>query len=287
MHTQLMVGWFTFCQLVPSLLAEQSGDDLPAFDEQAVAWDKDEGRFQAGLLRAEAFRRRLLEGAAADRANARLVGRALEVFRKRYQRPLPDRPTLSQFNVTAEAFLAQVRSENALDAEEVFAAFAGRWYGTWDELRVDHHWHPVKEATAPNRVDGRLTLVGQQFAWIGDGFGWNYLARPNNSSGSVVLGYVYHLQPHEPQVIRSEFPLVGYHDGPRRLIWVTPFAVFLEQSFAESEHRGEHYAITGFNYKVSEGRLDSEGQGFQAVYTRKPDVRPEWKRFPLSISVRP
>ena len=64
-------------------------------------------------------------------------------------------------------------------------------------------------------------------------------------------------------------------------------AVFLEQSFAESEHRGEHYAITGFNYKVSEGRLDSEGQGFQAVYTRKPDVRPEWKRFPLSISVRP
>ena len=67
------------------------------------------------------------------------------------------------------------------------------------------------------------------------------------------------------------------------MIWITAGEVFLEESYNVSPGV-EAYAITGFFYKVREGILQTT-QCFQAVYTRKPDNRPEWFSFPLKLRV--
>jgi hypothetical protein len=46
------------------------------------------------------------------------------------------------------------------------------------------------------------------------------------------------------------------------------------------------YGITGFFYKVTEGTLTTT-RCFQAIYTRRPDNRPDWFSFPLQLHVSP
>ena len=59
--------------------------------------------------------------------------------------------------------------------------------------------------------------------------------------------------------------------------------LFLEESY-EISPGIDAYAITGFFYKVTGNTLRAT-QCFQAVYTRKPDKRPEWFSFPLELRV--
>jgi len=251
----------------------------------AVRWQDDQQRMARGLRRAEAFRIDLLEADDAGRNRAALIGAAMEDFRRRYATPLPERPTLDRFTVTADAFDSQLRAGTTLDADAAFAGFSGRWYGKWDELLVDHHWHDVQRPAAivQPKLPGLPHIAALQYAWIGDGFGWNYLVRPPETDGDVVLGFVYHLKPHEPETIRSDFPLVGYLDGPGRLIWITPSNVYFEESFTVSGE--QRYGITGFSYRIEGPRLIGEERGFQAVYTRNPHQRPEWKTFSVTLSV--
>lgn len=68
-----------------------------------------------------------------------------------------------------------------------------------------------------------------------------------------------------------------------KLIWITAGEVFLEESFYVSAGV-EGYAITGFFYKVKDDILQTT-QGFQAIYTRESDNRPEWFSFPLELQV--
>jgi len=256
------------------------------FDEAAVPWQDDRERMLHGLQMAETFRIELLTPADTGVARAAIIGDALEQFRQKYSRPLPERPTLARFRVTSAEFVNQLRGKTSLDSRVAFADFVGRWYGKWDQLTVDHHWHPVVAGSSMRQPQNTNAprILGLQYAWIGDGFGWNYLVRPPKTSGDVVLGFVYHLKPREPRNIRFTFPLVGYVDGPGRLIWITPKNVYFEETdTASSEQR---YAITGFSYSVEGPNLKSEGQGFQAVYTRHPDMRPEWKSFPVSLETR-
>ncbi len=278
------------CLLSASGIIESAtlGDEPPCckpFDEAAVDWQHDSERMERGLHKAEEFRSKLLAPDENGPIRAVLIGAAINEFRVKWTTPLPNRPTLAKFTVTPQAFERQLRAESELDASEAFASFAGRWYGEWDKLLVDHHWHPIQEESAIPSPQGiqRPRITGLQYAWIGDGFGWNYLVRPTDATGVVVLGFVYHLKPHEPQTVRSDFPLVGYFDGPRRLIWITPTTIYFEEAFAVADE--QRYAITGFAYRIEGQQLKSESDGFQAVYTRNADHRPEWKTFPMSLSV--
>ena len=274
----------------PANAADESQDK--PFDEDRIAWqDADDLKFK-GLRLAEQFRESLLQQGDARCTKASLLGAALERFRTDYPAPLSGRPTLERFDVTGDAFVVQLGGTKTLDVAKSFGVFSGRWYGKWDQMLVDHHWHPVvtdPARSAPGRSDraGKSVpaLVGLQYAWIGDGFGWNYLVRPTGAPGSVVLGYVYHLTPHKPAEIRFESPLVGYFDGAGRLIWVTPSLIFFEEVLPGKSPQTQRYAITGFNYSIQHDTLVNVGDGFQAIYTRRPDVRPDWLEFPLTLSV--
>ncbi|TWT43229.1 hypothetical protein Pla111_21790 [Botrimarina hoheduenensis] len=253
------------------------------------------------LERAERFRLQLLEDGAAE-----VVGTLIERFLSDHPIPLAERPTLQSFALTAERFVQQLSGAEPLDPDAAFSPFAGRWYGLWDGKRVDHYWGPL-DLAPPTRAAPRL--VATQTAWVGDGWGWNFLMHPPEAKqfvhreaahagdrnpvvaarGSVVLGYVemlHHQDPDgDPHDIRDAFPLVGYQDGPGRLVWVTPNFVFCEEVLGAAGDA--RYAITGFQYEPTpELGLRIQGGGFQAVYTRSPDERPAWLRFPATICVK-
>lgn len=250
------------------------------------------------LEKADAYRRSLLES-----GEGRVVGELVQAFAEQYPAPLEGRPAIGHFGITAERFGAQLRGADVIGPEEAFAPFAGRWYGVWDKKRVDHNWHGVDLAGPGSTSAG---LVATQKAWVGDGWGWNYLIRPESSakpgasagyvalstieqphSGAVVLGYVEMLNHQDPagdpSDIRDTFPLVGYADAPGRLIWVTPAFVFFEEVFGTGDE--QRYAITGFQYEWREDRCAAVvGDGFQAMYTRMPDNRPPFLRFPIDLA---
>jgi len=262
------------------------------FDEDRIAWQEAQDLKLEGLRLAEQFRESLLMTDGAGRTRASLLGSTLERFRTEYRVPLARRPTLERFTVTGDAFVAQLRGQNQLDPDKSFADFSGRWYGKWDQMQVNHHWHAVVRATTPDNVVSSdsarqplPSLIGLQYAWIGDGFGWNYLVRPTGAPGSVILGYVYHLSPHKPSDIRLKFPLVGYFDGSARLIWLTPSLIFFEEVVAGTARQEQRYAITGFNYAIENDAVVNVGEGFQAVYTRNRELRPDWIKFPLKLLV--
>ena len=269
-----------------------SGEPLAKpFDEDRIAWQDSQDLKFEGLRLAEQFRESLLKTDGAGHTKARLLGSTLERFRAEYRVPLARRPTLERFAVSRDAFVTQLRGRQMLDPDKSFAEFSGRWYGKWDQMQVDHHWHVVVRPTTQDIVGSsdsarqRLpSLIGLQYAWIGDGFGWNYLVRPTGAPGSAILGYVYHLSPHKPSDIRLKFPLVGYFDGPARLIWITPSLIFFEEVLPGLSSGDQRYAITGFNYAIENDAVVNVGEGFQAVYTRHRELRPEWLKFPLKLA---
>jgi PiT family inorganic phosphate transporter len=199
----------------------------PAFDETAVDWKHDEQHLLDGLRQAIEFHR------SFSQADLKAIGRTLEQFRN-----LPpaekDRPSLSSFQVTQQSFVEQLTGTRRVFAEAGFAPFAGRWFGIWEDMEVDHNWSETFAVTLPTNLAEELAIEREaevQYAWIGDGFGWNYLVTPNGRSSPIVLGHVYHVQPGEPAVIRSEFPHMGYFDGTGRIIWITTGTIFFEEIF--------------------------------------------------------
>ncbi len=250
------------------------------FDETSVAWQDDQARMLRGFRLAEDFRQMLFK-VENGTSRAQTIAEGLERFRIDSKRPLPNRPTLDRFKVTAKSFLKQIQGRQKLNAQAAFASFSGRWYGKWDQLLVDHNWHPVVADLNSLKVPETLKtrLVGLQYAWIGDGFGWNYVGQSKDGEGQFILGYVYHLAPREPKKIRYESPLVGYFDGPGRLIWVTPHDLFLEEVLPGKTKSEDRYAITGFRYRIAKGHVVPEGDGFQAIYSRNSKQRSPWMRF--------
>ena len=259
-----------------------------------AAWDRDAGREAAGLAAAGAFRASLLEPDAGGGSDAGRLGALLEELIRTHPAPPPGRPGLGAFaGVTAAGFVAQLRDGGrAVTADAAFAPFAGRWAGRWEQKLVDHHWHPVAEPATVTGAAG-LTVTGRQYAWVGDGFGWNYVvtsadAGETEKGGGIVLGHVWMLAPpgRSAADVTFRFPLVGHHAGPGRLIWVTPDHIFFEEVLpgGPGGTGGDRYAITGTAYAwAGEGgsrRARPAGSGFRALYIRPPAAaRPPFIRF--------
>ncbi|MEM8864566.1 MAG: hypothetical protein AAGF31_03365 [Planctomycetota bacterium] len=270
--------------LVPaSSLRSESGESLPRSKPATVDWRGDHERMVRALELSEAFRQQMLS------SNVDAVGELLEAFRLQAATP-GDRPGLRRFNVTQDAFRQQLGGKQCVTAEDAFVPFAGLWYGIWDQKLVDHDWSPVFTATELAKPAGELSLgegIEAQYAWIGDGFGWNLLVDPNQQAasdpsapGRVVLGYVYMVALDGSPTIRREFPLVGFADGPGRIIWVTPSTFFFEEVLDAEGGRDQRYAITGSGYQMQGSIAVPVGEPFQAVYTRDEGDRPAWVRFP-------
>ena len=276
----------------PAILPTPAPAQLVKFDELAVQWEADNAKMIRGFKLAEAFRLMLLDTTDGVLTKAKKIGDVLEAFRIQ-NIALDGRPNLSGFKITSKDFVAQVMGQQTLDASIAFSDFNGRWYGIWDGQPVDHNWHTTRPGNSLTKdlATKFPNLKAYQYAWIGDGFGWNYLAKPEQSAGQVVLGFVHHLQPFQPKQIRSDFPLVGFKDEGNRLIWVTPSHIFFEEVFTDSTKNISKdgtplYAITGFDYSWKDGEIIPAAEGFQAIYSRNPDQRPKFLKFEVAIDLK-
>jgi hypothetical protein len=259
------------------------GDDAA----QIALWEKNRWLYQDGLRQCTTFRERLLRDGASGVSHAKLIAMAIERFPHACRAGLQGRINLDDFHVSADDFLQQIRGRSPLEGQRVFGDFAGRWYGVWDQMRVDHHWGPVQTRQPPQLVRRDLPrVVSDQFCWIGDGFCWNYVAQLDCDSPShVVLGMCYHLDASDATQIRLRRPHVGYAAAPGRLVWVTGQEIFFEQVLLENDRPETMYAITGFRYDIRDSQLESRGSAFQAIYTRRRDQRPPWFQFPIGLRV--
>lgn len=159
-------------------------------------------------------------------------------------------------------------------------------------MLVNHDWRPTEVFDPPleNQVAGTgdktlerfPKLRAVQFAWIGNGFGWNYLASLDEAGEkNVVLGMVYYLEAPEYRRVTGKTPLVGYADGPRRLVWITETDIFLEEVvLTELDQR--QYVITGFKHDLLGPKRAVSGEGVQAIYTPDPTQRPAFQKFTWS-----
>ena len=258
------------------------GDLEKPFGQALLEAAPSERNFESCLMRAsresEIFRRRFIaqEGPAVIAATLR--------FQKEATPLVEGRRGIGDFELDAASLFDQIRTGAKLSGDEVFGAFAGKWYGLWTDFEVDHHWGEVVELEGPLRVEipGSETPVwirSYQYAWVGDGYGLNLVATsdPASPGRDYILGYVVHVESKDLSRERMRRPHVGVFTGPGQLIWITSGEVFLEASF-ETPSGDAAYSITGFHYEVSEGAVRHK-ECFQAVYTRDPDRRPEFFSF--------
>ncbi len=247
--------------------------------------DDAEALLRSGLLEAERFRRDLIATPTDGPSRAVRLAESIVRFRDRASRVLEaeGRPTLARFRLTAPQIADRIAGQTPIEVgARGFARFTGRWYGSWDGRDVDHHWTMVQRAALQFDDHDPFDVDRLQYAWIGDGFGWNALTIPHDLEPEhehdvgAILGAVYHVRNGDPNAIQIYRPHVGIADLDGRLIWITQREVFLEEVLPESPPR---YAITGFHYQDRDGVIAIRGSAFQAIYTRTPGDRPRFHRF--------
>ncbi len=252
-----------------------------------------------GLQQAETFRRSLFVPNGAGPNRARVTAQAIVEFQRASEAKLRGHVSLERFKLDEYDLVERMKpSRFEIDGIEAFSDFEGRWYGLWDTMPVDHHWRPVEFFEPPRPIPGKekLSLRSLQYAWIGDGFGWNAAVSTQQNvkageqdggageqddgageqvgeAGDVILGIVYHVENKDPTKVVRTRPHLGIQLDPGQLIWITAGEIFLEEKLGSVRYGDERYAITGFKYTIQESKLKPKGQAFQAVYTRKPEPR--------------
>ena len=244
-------------------------------------------RFTEGIVQADKFRRELLRRGISGQRKADVLARACLLFREKAASGGKDLVSLKKFRISEKQIVRAIEgSKRGKRWHRTFEAFRGKWYGKWDKMVVDHHWYPVQTLAPRIRVPGfhDVYVASSQFAWVGDGFGWNVIASEEADERKVfVLGAVYHVDEGDPLRVRLYRPHIGVICSDQRMLWMTRKEVFFEEKFDADEVQPERYAITGFRYRFNGGRIQNEGNAFQAIYTRKQDNRPEWRDFWVGI----
>ncbi len=246
-------------------------------------------RFVEGVKEADRFRRSLMQKDASGLTQAEILSEAIVRFQGLAGGHLAKENGLKGFKVRKKNLVRAFNgSKSKVNPHEAFKAFDGKWYGIWDKWEVDHHWFPQINQNPPKKVDAfhDIYIHAVQFAWIGDGFGWNIVATNEmDSKDYFILGTVYHVRDKDPSQVYLHRPHVGISTDADQLIWITRKEIFLEERMPPKGEYPERYAITGFNYQMhGTSRLSVVGNSFQAVYTRKPELRYPWKQFWISLS---
>lgn len=257
---------------------ERSG---PKFPEAVEDWRAADDERERGLVAAEKLRGRVLARGDDGRTGVAVIAEVIGRFQMAFADRVPEGEPIDGFQVDEERLRRQLRGNDGLDPS-VFDAFTGRWYGRWDEMHVNHDWRPTK-VFDPQR-SGDPGLLAVQYAWISNGFGWNYLASLDDAGErNVVLGMVYYLESPEYRRIVGEKPHVGFADGPTRLVWITEQEIYLEEIFGD-ESGEPRYVITGMTHDLLGSDRSVSGDGVQAIYTRDPSRRPAFRKFTWSTS---
>ncbi|MBI3468677.1 MAG: hypothetical protein HY000_37215 [Planctomycetes bacterium] len=112
--------------------------------EQTRPGEDDVTRFEEGIKEAEQFRRRLLTPGPDGTSQAQILAQAIVRFRDLADKSLESRPMLNGFRLDAAELVRRIKgSATPIDGVQAFGKFRGRWYGRWDQLRVDHDWGAV------------------------------------------------------------------------------------------------------------------------------------------------
>jgi hypothetical protein len=292
MSIRLAGRHFGYAVLVIVLAGCGSPDDQPpqgvAHLKQASAEHDLDAFVEEATVESERFRRRVHAGGGPGFAGADLLAAAILKFRELAPNHLKGHKDIDGFNLSEPLIVEAVAGTGHISSRLAYGGFKGKWYGLWDKMSVDHHWGKIVEPRKPKRVeiadDEPVWIRSYQYCWVGDGYGLNMIATedPDSQSGDFLLGYVIHVEDGDLDKPTKRRPHVGVFVGKGKLIWITAGEVFLEESY-EISPGVDAYAITGFFYKVTGNTLRTT-QCFQAVYTRKPDNRPEWFSFPLELT---
>jgi hypothetical protein len=245
--------------------------------------------FEKGVKEAEKFRRNLLLKNAAGLTQAEILSEAVVRFQKLVGDHLAKENNVKGFRLKHKRLFQALEGDNhGLEPQQAFSAFEGKWYGVWDKMEVDHYWFPQINQNPPVKVEGfhAFWIHSVQFAWIGDGFGWNVVASEKEDSDEYyVLGTVFHVRDKDPDQVYLHRPHAGISAGQDRLIWLTAGEVFLEERIAAKGDLPERYTITGFNYQMNgRDQLSVKGNSFQAVYSRDPEIRTPWRQFWINLT---
>lgn len=251
--------------------------------------DKDIELLVDGLNQAELFRQGLLIQTPSGKTQAQVIAQAIIRLQESANPVLQDHVTLDDFLLEEQELVDFINGNTGkIFGNLSFELFNGKWYGLWKQTKVDHDWGETQEFQPLLILDTQppIGLRALQYAWIGDGFGWNAVVAPNiRNTGDVILGTVYHVRDQNPDDIYMHRPHVGIPLDEGQLIWITKSEIFLEQAYPNDDKEQESYAITGFYYEMKDSKLVNQGDGFQAVYTRVPDNRPDFYRFPIEVSI--
>lgn len=263
------------------------------FPPEKDDWQTSQHELVSGIEKAETLRRRLLAGSPDAPSGATGVADMIRDFQTATATATGVggaapalRYLVDKFDVTAERLTRQIRGDDAI-APEAFDAFTGRWFGRWDESDVNHDWLPSTNYSPPRAIAaGHPPIRSLQYAWISNGFGWNYLSsRDGDPNRNYVLGMVYYFSHPNYRDIIEEKPHVGFADGPTRLVWITEFELYLEEAFPESiSGQSDCYVITGLRHNLFNSHPDVSSarvspHAVQAIYTRDPSDRPSFQKI--------
>ncbi|MBI1390205.1 MAG: hypothetical protein GC154_17330 [bacterium] len=234
-------------------------------------------RLIAGVLESASFWRELQENGGLESYAAQLASLAVEVVHS--VNPVLKAPaTLKPFLFDKEEYERRIHEGVDLNAAlDAFNSFTGRWYGMWKEIPVDHEWTRAVEYDPPWEItqnENTLFIHGLQYAWIGDGFGWNIVVSFDNPDNPThILGTVYHVKDHNPAFVYLHRAHIGLvMDGG--LVWITRKEVFFEEATVYNQM--PVYTISGFQYLRSADRIEDVTQIFQTYYTSNRQARGAW-----------
>lgn len=246
------------------------------FPAQVESWMKSEPELVKGIVSAERLRAKLL----AKSPSGDTYGDEICKFVAEFQRSVDDAHQLdwpvTNFAINGERLIDQLSGKQTI-ARDAFDAFDGRWYGRWEETNVNHDWRPSQTFSPPKKIAAKQPPVAAlQYAWISNGFGWNYLSSLDASGKqNYVLGMVYYFEPPNFDKIVDEKPHVGFADSPTRLVWITEQEVFLEEVFDDAQR----YVITGLRHQLLSETPSVSSDAVQATYSRDPNVRPKFQKL--------
>lgn len=261
------------------------------FPVELEHWKAQQVPLVQGITEADQLRRRLLTRTPQGETYAARLARVVQAFQRELVTGRLPLVSVAEFQMSPARLESQLRSGVSVEPAEVFRAFDGRWFGLWDVWPVNHDWRPSTIYQPPQQfAPHQLPLLATQYAWIGNGFGWNYLAEVDAARHqAVVLGQVYYFSDQDYTKIQDRKPHVGYVDVPdtgpqqpaaktvRRLVWITEREVFLEEVFPQADPAQTYYVITGLYHGLLSEPPSVSSQAVQARYTRRWDERPPFQ----------
>jgi len=261
------------------------------FPHEMAHWQSQDKPMIDGLRKAEALRIKLLARDSSGQTPLERILKATAELQASAADSLRSRRPIEQFDLGTNRIAMQLSGGESLSTTS-FTAFDGRWFGRWGESNVDHDWQPTELHATPRKTADDLPIIHAiQYAWISNGFGWNYLVSNSHEISQLVspvtkqerqpyiLGMVYYFEGKDFLTIRGEKAHVGFSDNPNRLIWITEQEVFLEEVFPVQDASQTTYAITAMYHNLLADEPTVSRHATQAVYTRDPSVRPAFYEF--------